>query len=159
MSKENVNEGALFGTLMRLAQLRRESVDPMLLRSSLRNLIEQNKKLKEIFAKLADERGWPAPIWDAKPDAGRLPCLVYSSSGNFGVITARQGRGAWAVTWCDAEAQKFVEEQVEAFQPGCQFLRLRMTSPFVVSESPSFQLVWTEIWAHKRLLSDVAAGC
>jgi ATP-binding cassette subfamily C protein LapB len=158
LSNENVNEGALFATLMRLAQLRRESVDPMLLRSSLRNLIEQKKNLKEIFAKLADERGWTAPQWDAKPDAGRLPCLLYSSSGNFGIITARQGRGAWAVTWCDAEAQKFVEEQVEAFQPGCLFLRLRMTSPFVVSESPSFQLVWTEIWAHKRLLADVASG-
>lgn len=152
------NQGALFASLMRLAQLRREAVDPMLLRSSLRHLVEAGKGLTETIADLADERGWPSPKWSDRPDAGRLPCLVFSPLGMPGIVTAREGQGPWAVTWWDVQASKFEEQAIADFEAGSRFVRLRMTTPFVASDSPSFQLVWSEIWAHKKILIDVAAG-
>ncbi len=157
MTPNTIQPAPIFAALMRLAQLRREPVDPMLLQSSLRQLTTEGKELTELMRLLALERGWPSPKWSRQPDAGRLPCLVFDSSGLPGIVSARNGK-VWAVSWWREASNKFAEEAIEEFVGGSRFLRLRMTAPFVVSDSPSFQLVWSEIWGHKRVLLDIAAG-
>ena len=158
MSSPIIQDGPIFAVLMRLAQLRREPVDPMLLQSSLRQFSTEDKSLDQLVSELAHERSWPAPKWTHQPDAGRLPCVVFSPAGVPGIITARNGKGPWAVSWWNDEGKNLKEEAVLEFEDGTRFLRLRMTAPFIASDSPSFQLVWSEIWAHKRILADVAAG-
>lgn len=157
MTTNKITLQALFATLMRLSQLRRESINPMHLRSNLHHLIDNNNP-KDILTKLSIEQGWPSPKWNMHPDASRLPCLVFSRENKIGIITARDELDSWAVTWYEPVINKFIEEKIVEFEVGYQFIRIRMTTPFVASKSPSFQLVWLEIWKHKRILIDVAAG-
>lgn len=158
MEKIQNNPEALFAILMRLAQLRREPLDPMHLQSSLRHLVEERADLETIVKSLAQERNWPKPSWMSEPDGSRLPCVVFDPAGQVGIVTARNGEGAWAVSWWLDTSRSFREEATYVFDSTCRFLRLRMVAPFVIGDSPSFQLVWSEILAQKKLIIDVAAG-
>ncbi|WP_341686704.1 ATP-binding cassette domain-containing protein [Limnohabitans sp.] len=158
MNSAQNQHAALFAVLMRLAQLRREPLDPMLLRSSLKQFEEEGKDLHQTVATLAQSQGWPAPKWSKQPDASRLPCIVVSPAGLLGIVTGQDSQGAWAVVLCYPLAQRLEESVHICFDDDTRFVRLRMKAPFVPSKSPSFQLVWSEIWAHKRTLLDIGAG-
>lgn len=152
---------ALHITIMRLAQLRREAVDSLGLQAALRQLGQthhQLHELHELLAALAQQKQWPKVQWSPSPDAARLPCIVVGPEGQLGIITARTSQGQWATSWWQADARQFVEQAMDNFESGHRFVRMRMTAPFVMSQSPSLQLVWSEILSHKRLLFDVAAG-
>lgn len=149
---------ALHITIMRLAQLRREAVDSLGLQAALRQLGQTHHQLHELLAALAQQKQWPKVQWSPSPDAARLPCIVVGPEGQLGIITARTSQGQWATSWWQADARQFVEQAMDNFESGHRFVRMRMTAPFVMSQSPSLQLVWSEILSHKRLLFDVAAG-
>jgi ATP-binding cassette subfamily C protein LapB len=149
---------ALFKVLMRLAQLRREPIDSMALQAALRQLPDAHEHLPPLLSALAQQSQWPKPQWSKQPDEGRLPCIVIGPEGQLGVITARTPEGLWATNWWLTEACQFAEQAKSGFTAGYAFVRMRMTVPFVISESPSLQLVWTEIRSQKRMLLDIAAG-
>ena len=149
---------ALHITLMQLALLRRERVDGLGLQAALRQLSQEHPQLDSLMDGLAQQNQWPKVQWSKTPDASRLPCLVVGSKGQLGIITAYSSQGQWATSWWQAEIRQFVEQAVDTFDGEHRFVRIRMTAPFVISQSPSLQLVWTEIFSHKRLLVDVAAG-
>lgn len=149
---------ALHITIMRLAQLRREAVDSLGLQAALRQLGHTHHQLHELLAALAQQKQWPKVQWSLSPDAARLPCIVVGPERQLGIITARTSQGQWATSWWQADARQFVEQAMDNYESGHRFVRMRMTAPFVMSQSPSLQLVWSEILSHKRLLFDVAAG-
>ena len=149
---------ALQVVLMRLAQLRREPVDALALQAALRHLRESHDHLLPLLDALAQQSQWPKPQWSQQPDEGRLPCLVISPEGMLGIITARTPEGLWATNWWLPEPRKFAEQAESGFAVGHAVVRMRMTAPFVISQSPSLQLVWSEIRSQKRLLLDISAG-
>jgi ATP-binding cassette subfamily C protein LapB len=149
---------ALFNVLMRMAQLRREPVDGLALQAALRQLPESHDQLPSLLSALAQQSQWPKPQWSQHPDPGRLPCIVIGPEGQLGIITARTPDGLWATNWWVPETKQFSEQAEPGFADGHAFVRMRMTVPFVISQSPSIQLVWSEIASQKRLLIDIAAG-
>lgn len=149
---------ALHTTLMRLAQLRREPVDGLGLQAALRQLGQEHQQLNALLDALAQLNQWPKVQWSKSPDASRLPCIVVGPQGQLGIITAHNAQGQWATSLWQPETRQFSEQAMAPFEEGHRFIRLRMTAPFVISQSPSLQLVWAEIFSHKRLLFDVAAG-
>ena len=148
---------ALHAVLMRLAQLRREPVDALALQAALHHLPESHDHLPPLLDALAQLSQWPKPQWSEKPDEGRLPCIVISPEGQLGMITARTPEGLWATNWWLPESRQFAEKVAPGFSQGHVFVRMRMTVPFVISQSPSLQLVWTELRTQKRGLLDIAA--
>jgi ATP-binding cassette, subfamily C, bacterial LapB len=149
---------ALFNVLMRMAQLRREPVDGLALQAALRQLPESHDQLPSLLSALAQQSQWPKPQWSQQPDQGRLPCIVIGPEGQIGIITARNPEGQWATNWWLPETKQFSEQAESGYADGHAFVRMRMTVPFVISQSPSMQLVWSEIASQKRLLIDIAAG-
>jgi ATP-binding cassette subfamily C protein LapB len=149
---------ALHVVLMRLAQLRREPVAALALQAALRQLPESHDHLPPLLGALAQQSQWPKPQWSQQPDEGRLPCIVIGPEGQLGIITARTPEGLWATNWWLTEVRQFAEQAEPGFPAGHAFVRMRMTVPFVISASPSLQLVWAEIRSQKRLLLDIAAG-
>lgn len=149
---------ALHTTLMRLAQLRREPVDGLGLQAALRQLSQEHLQLHPLMDALAQLNRWPKVQWSRSPDASRLPCIVVGPEGQLGIITAQTPQGQWATSWWQADTRQFAEQAMDTFEEGHHFVRMRLTAPFVISQSPSLQLVWAEIFSHKRLLFDVAAG-
>ena len=148
----------LHTTLMRLAQLRREPVDGLGLQAALRQLGQAHQQLPTLMDALAQLNQWPKVQWSESPDASRLPCIVVGPEGQLGIVTAHTAQGHWATSWWQSDIRQFAEQAMESFEDGHRFVRIRMTAPFVISESPSLQLVWSEIFSHKRLLTDIAAG-
>ena len=148
---------SLHVVLMRLAQLRREPVDALALQAALRQLPDSHDHLPPLLGALAQQSQWPKPQWSQQPDQGRLPCIVIGPEGRLGIITARTPEGLWATNWWLTEARQFAEQAESSFDAGHAFVRMRMTVPFVISASPSLQLVWAEIRSQKRLLLDIAA--
>lgn len=149
---------ALFGVLMRLAQLRREPIDALALQAALRQLPETHEQLPQLLSALAQKNQWSKPQWSQHPDEGRLPCIVVGPEGQLGVITARTPEGLWATSWWLPESRQFSEQAESGYTDAHVFVRMRMTVPFVISQSPSMQLVWSEIASQKRILIDIAAG-
>jgi ATP-binding cassette, subfamily C, bacterial LapB len=144
--------------LMRLAQLRRESVDVLQLQASLRQLGNEHNDTVELIKALAGHMTWPTPRITDQPDAGRLPCLLISPDRGLGIITARNPAGQWVVSWWVTESRTFEESATSHLREGECCVRMRLTVPYAVSASPSFQLIWVEIWSHTRKLIDICAG-
>jgi ATP-binding cassette subfamily C protein LapB len=156
--EQNLTARPLLVVLLRLSLLRREPLDPMLLQSSLHHLVAHEKDIKLLINKLAIEKNWPNAKWSNQPDAGRLPSLVFTKNGLPGIVTARNAENSWVVSWWNDTDNNLKEETILSFEEGTRFVRLRMTSPFKASGSPSLELIWSEIWSHKRSLIDISAG-
>ncbi|WP_198301921.1 ATP-binding cassette domain-containing protein [Curvibacter sp. AEP1-3] len=147
---------AIQATLMRIGQIRRENIDALQLQAALRELnIEIGPK--EIFLALAKKMNWSRPKFSEQPDSGRLPCLIASETKGFGLVTSRNPDGQWAISWYSPESRKF-EETFLSHIENSMCIRMRLAVPYRITNSPSFQLIWNEVWSQKRLLIEIAAG-
>ncbi len=144
--------------LMRLAQLRRDALDALQLQAALRQLAPQHPNDTTLLQGLAQQMAWPTPQFHAQPDAGRLPCLVLSCERGTGIVKARNPAGHWVIDWWRPQTRRFEEDVLTSLGAGEQCVRLRMTAPYVVSNSPSLKVIWAAIWRHSRQLFDMAAG-
>lgn len=157
-TEQNFAVQPLLVVLMRLSLLRREPLDPMLLQSSLHHLAAHETDLKNLINKLAIEKDWPKPKWTNQPDVGRLPCLIFSKNGLPGIVTARNAESFWVVSWWSEFDKNLKEESILKFEEGSRFVRLRIAAPFIPGNSPSLHLIWSEIWSHKKSITDISAG-
>lgn len=152
----------LVACIARLGQLRRESVDVLQVQSLLRELNLAPDldcaQMKEALDLLAQTQRWPRPQVSKVPDASRLPALLLEPGQAPAILLAQQNDVNWTVLRWSVEQRQFIEESVLDFAGGTSFVRLRLLSQFSPSESPSFQLVWAEIWRHPRQLLDIAAA-
>lgn len=153
---------ALIACLMRLSQLRREPVDVLQLQSLLREaqLPAQATpvQLHQALVSLAQAQRWPRLQSSSQPDPSRLPALLFEPSQEPALILASRSDGSWTVQRWNAAQRQFSEEAVLNFATGSQCVRLLMATRFSPAASPSFQLVWSEIWRHPRALLDIAAA-
>lgn len=150
------NMQGLQAALMRLSQTRREKIDVLQLQAALR-IVNDALCIREFLLELAKEMNWVRPKFSDQPDPGRLPCLIYSESKGFGVVSDRNQYAQWAINWFNTKTKKF-EETLQSDIQQCVCVRMRLSVLYRISSSPSYQLIWNEIWDHKRLLIDIAAG-
>jgi ATP-binding cassette subfamily C protein LapB len=155
--RQNPRLQAAFAAIMRLGQLRREPVDGLAVRGILESFSADCTDA-EIVEELSRQLNLLMPVWSKAPDDGRLPMLALSPSGDWGVVTARNGDGEWVVSWWDAAQRKFREETTAEFARGHRFARWSLAPRFIASKSPTLRLIVTEILNQKRGLFDIAAG-
>jgi ATP-binding cassette subfamily C protein LapB len=148
---------AAFAAIMRLGQLRREPLDGLALRGALESCTADLPPM-EVVEEVARQLNLQAPVWLKQPDDGRLPMLVLAPDGGWGVVTARNGDGQWAVCWWNQDARQFEEDLVEAFGRGHRFARWSVAPRFVASRSPTLKLILSEILSQRRGLLEVASG-
>lgn len=157
----SVYSDALLACLMRLAQLRREPVDPLQLQSHLREAsLDESCTPQQVIAMLAHTAqalGWQRPRSSTKADPGRLPCLVISPGQAPALITGQTASGRWSTLSWDAAARQMQEHEVLEHESGTRFIQLRMAVGLLKAGSPSLGLIWSEIWRHPRALLDMAA--
>lgn len=153
---------ALIACIMRISQLRREPVDVLQLQSLLRQTQSSSdantQQLQAILEHLAQAQRWARPQVSEHPDTSRLPALVLEPGLAPALVVACRTDKSWTVQRWNQQQRQFSEEGVRDFAPGSQFVRLRMAARFSPAHSPSFQLVWSEVWQHPRALLDIAAA-
>ena len=161
MSPTDHTQG-LIACLIRLSQLRREPIDVLQVQSLLREaqLPAQvmPSQLLQALKSLAQSQRWPRPQSSGQPDPSRLPALLLEPDQPPGLIVASRSDGTWTVQRWSPKLRQLSEEAVRDFATGSQTVRLRMVASFSPSASPSFQLVWSEIWRHPRAIVDIAAA-
>jgi len=155
--RPNPRAQAAFAAVMRLAQLRREPVDGLAIRGVLEGFGPEWSE-GEMVEELSRQLNLPMPTWHKAPDDGRLPMLALSPSGDWGVVTARNGEGHWVTSWWDGGERKFREDTAAEFGKGHRFARWSVAPRFIASKSPTLRLIVGEILNQKRGLFDVAAG-
>lgn len=148
---------AAFAAIMRLGQLRREPLDGLALRAVLESC-SADLPAMQVIEEVARQLNLIAPAWSRQPDDGRLPMLVLSSQGQWGVVTARNADAVWAVSWWNDETRQFEEALHEAFDRGHRFARWSVAPRFIVSRSPTLKLILAEILTQRRGMFEVAAG-
>ncbi len=147
----------LFPILMRIAVLQREAVDPLALHEAAAKA-ETSPQPEEALNRLARELGLPRPRWQSTPDASRVPMLMFGQEGEgWGILLGQDTAGDWLVASWDNESKQLREQSYNNLT-GHRFARLRLTQPFDVSESPTFQLVKNELFAEKSILREVVTG-
>ena len=153
---------ALIACLLRLSQLRREPVDMLQLQSLLRQAQPSTdaspQQLQNTLIQIARAQRWPRPQVSGYPDASRIPAMVFEPGHDPALIVGCRSDKVWTVQRWNQQQRQFSEESERDFSPNSQFVRLRMASRFSPADSPSFQLVWSEIWQHPRALFDIAAA-
>lgn len=153
---------ALLACLMRLAHLRREPTDALQLQSLLRQAQLPGdahvRLLKSTLQDMAKTLRWPRLQSSRHVDSARLPALVLESDRSPSLVVAPGVQGAFIVLRWHAQQRQFSEETVHQFALDAEFVRVRMAPQFSPSLSPSFQLVWSEMWRYPRALMDIAAA-
>nr|CBA28108.1 hypothetical protein Csp_A05630 [Curvibacter putative symbiont of Hydra magnipapillata] len=142
--------------LMRMGQIRRENLDVLQLQATLRE-VNEAVETREFFVQLAKRMNWPSPKFSEQPDSGRLPNLIVSDSKGYGLVTDRNPSGQWVINWFNVETKKF-EEVLQSHIENSLCVRMKLAAPYRVSSSPSFQLIWNEVWSQKGPLVEIAAG-
>ena len=152
----------LFACLARLSHLRREPIEALQVQSVLRGFeVSEStapKSVVQAIEELAGSQHWPAPQSGARPDASRLPCLWICEGQMPAIVVAQQGEHDWTVLRWDAATSQFAESSSTLKSGNSLFVRLRMTTRFSPTRSPSLRLVWHEIMGHPRTLLDIVAA-
>lgn len=160
MTNPTLHIGGLFACLMKLSQLRREPVDALQLQSLLRDSAitseSQPRQIEAVLQDLAHSMRWPKPQAANKPDPARLPCLILAPEQPAGLIVAAS-KTSWTMLQWEEQKRQFSEVIVQDYPKDTRFIRMRMNGKFSPSESPSLQMVWSEIWRYPKILLDIAA--
>ena len=147
---------ALLPALLRLAQLKRDTVDRLALQEAVAaSALDAAAELR--LARLAEHLQLPKPRWRSAPDAADLPALVAATNGQWGILRARNADGQWMVDWLDPETQRW-QEKPHADLAGSRIATLRLSAPYRVTTSPVLGLVVDELKAHKGKIAEGAAG-
>ena len=152
----------LLPCLARLAQLQHESVDRLAVQAAAEAALTQHAndpkgQLKTVAAQLQVA----APRWLPAPDAARMPALVYAlhgeQVGQWGVLRGQNAQGQWISEWWDANSQRW-QERADVTLPDHAVASFKLSRPYVASQSPVYQLIRDEIFAHRALLREAVIG-
>jgi ATP-binding cassette subfamily C protein LapB len=152
----------LLPCLARLAQLQHESVDRLAVQAAAEAALtgsahDPKGQLQTVSAQLQVA----APRWLPAPDAARMPALVYALHGErvgkWGVLRGQNTQGQWISEWWDATSQRW-QERADASLPDHAVAIFKLSRPYVASQSPVYQLIRDEIFAHRSVLREAVIG-
>ena len=90
-------------------------------------------------------------------DPTALPALVCHPDHGWGVLRGLSGRDTWVAQFFDVAQDQFVEVELQNDE-SFEAFRLLTSKPFDASHSKVFALIKGEVFQHKSLLLEAAAG-
>ncbi|MCE2679883.1 MAG: ATP-binding cassette domain-containing protein [Burkholderiales bacterium] len=140
--------------LMKMSQLRKEFCDTLELKAALKSCPETLSP-KEVIGYLVRQLNLAPAAWLKQPDAAQLPLLTISPLGRVEVITAQNAQKQWVIQSFDEKGKPCEEITCSGFDQEILFVRLRMESRFVLSNSPTLKVVLSEMLQYKGQLVDI----
>jgi len=152
----------LHPSLIRLAQLQHDSVDRLALQEAAETAVAKHvNNAKGQLKTVAEHLQIPKPRWLRAPDASVMPALIYVRSGSrlgeWGVLRGKNGQGQWISEWWDVQEGRW-QEQADTTLAEHDFAVLKLSQPFVASNSPVYQLIRQEVFTHRKLLVEALIG-
>ena len=90
-------------------------------------------------------------------DPALLPALVFHAGHGWGVVRGLSGRNTWIAQFFDIAQDQFVEVELQSDED-FEAYRLLTSKPFDASNSKVFALIKGEVFQHKGVLFEAAAG-
>jgi len=143
--------------LMRIARLQKSQVDQLEMQEAVSRLDSTQitgKAMRKQMKGFSAHLGLPAPKWLSKPDPANMPVLMISAEEGFAVLRGKNAMGQWiSERWDDASQQwqELADDKLEGFD----FAVIKFVRGFKASESPVYDLIRNEIFAHKKILMEV----
>lgn len=145
----------LWHALVRIATLQREHVDRVALKEAIDGASDAASRVR--LATVAEHLGLPAPVWLDAPDASQVPALAWHAVDGWAVVVGRDAQSRWIAARWDPGTASWQESALSALD-GWSLARLRLSVPFAVGRSPTFELAAAEVLRHRRALFDAALG-
>ena len=110
-----------------------------------------------LLAAICVRMGFPAAQTLREIDPTALPALVCHPDHGWGVLRGLSGRDTWVAQFFDVAQDQFVEVELQNDE-SFEAFRLLTSKPFDASHSKVFALIKGEVFQHKSLLLEAAAG-
>ncbi len=146
----------LLACLTKLAQLQRERIEKVALQEAIDALPESADAFAQV-RQVAAHLQAPKPRFLNRPDASKMPALLFTDNGHWQLVRGQNGQGLWVVESFDQDASSWVEQTQEQLLGSC-LVQMSTASPFVATKSPVYRLVRNEVFSHKRLLGEAILG-
>jgi len=138
----------LHPSLIRLAQLQHDSVDRLALQEAAEAAVAKHiNNAKGQLKTVTEHLQLPKPRWLRGPDVSVLPALIYVRSGvrlgEWGILRGKNAQEQWISEWWDVQESRW-QEQADGDFTEHDFAVLKLSQPFVASNSPVYQLIRQE---------------
>jgi ATP-binding cassette subfamily C protein LapB len=159
-NSEGSPEPHLSGLLMclqRLARLQQTPVDILDLQEGIGRLDKAEltpRKLKKGIAALTKRLGSPKAEWIRQPEPSNMPLLSWSADEGFSVLRGQNALGQWVLEAWISEEQVWLERVVDDLE-GAVYVKISLAKVFRASQSPVYELIRTEVFSHKRILTEI----
>ena len=144
--------------VLRLAQLQGATLDADELHHVITSLGDAGrKKPAQLLAAIASRMSFTGLQALREIDPVLLPVLVCHPEHGWGLVRGLSGRDTWVTQFYDPAQDQFAEVEL---QPDASFesFRLNTSKPFDASNSKVFALIKGEVFRHKTVLVEAAAG-
>lgn len=153
-SQENLN---LRLSLLRLARLQRESIDPTALQAVTQNARSRGNA-RAMLLDIAQAMQFKSPRFLKQLDQAALPILAQEPGGQWLVIRSRNAMGQWVADVLDENTGQW-NEQVALVDSEWLLVRMSLAMPLRFSESPVLQTILQALCAHRlKLIEAMLAG-
>ena len=159
-SAESNPEPHLSGLLMclqRLARLQQTPVEILDLQEAVGRLDKgelTQRKLKKGIATLTKRLGSPKAEWIKQPEPSNMPLLSWSAAEGFSVLRGQNAVGQWVLEAWIPEEQVWLERVVDDLE-NTVFAKISLAKIFQASQSPVYELIRTEVFSHKKILTEI----
>lgn len=158
MNAINTPAVTLLPCLNRLAQLQHEIVDRLALQEATETASSvQAATAQEQLNSISECLQIRGAQWLTAPDAAQIPALIAAPGGDWGILRGKNPQGEWISEWWDTTNNSW-REQAHDLLPNHAFATLRLSKPYVASDSPVYQLIRHEVFAHKKLIREIILG-
>lgn len=143
--------------ILRLAQLQGVALDAHELHYAVAASGADGERPAALLGAIAARMGFKPADSLREIDPAALPLLIFHAGYGWGVLRGLNGRNNWVAQFFDAEHDQFAElelERDEAFES----FRLFTSKPFDASSSKVLALIKGEVFRHKSVLFEAAAG-
>ncbi len=143
--------------VFRLAQLQGVALDAHELHYAVSASGADAEKPAAFLGAIAARMGFKPAETLREIDPVSLPLLVFHDGYGWGVLRGLSGRNTWVAQFFDAEHDQFTEIEFERHEV-LQSFRLLTSKPFDAGSSKVFALIKGEVFRHKTVLFEAAAG-
>ena len=146
----------LLPSLVRLAQLQKIAIDRLELQEAVAGT--DNQKNARMQLKIVSKHlGVALAKLLKSPDKSTMLALVYSDNEGWSVLRGHNAYGEWLTESWDEESSQWIETTHQSLSAHDVFT-FNLVKPFRTSKSPVYSLIYSEVFAHKKVLFEALLG-
>lgn len=149
---------SLTACLFKMAQLVQQPLDRYALQQAIEE-VRQVRSLKnpgQLLSRIVKKLALPAVKVIQSPDPANMPLLAHHPRAGWMLIKGQNARAEWIIDIWNTDQQSFRETKSKrAKLPHLQLFKVNLKADFEVADSPIFQMVKQEMFAHRARLVEI----